>query len=101
MLPYKLVGFSGRRKTWEAIECRESSYVIWKCQFEIVPKPSRKSYELWNNFMDWLLEKQIEMIVDFENKIETVYEMSSNGVYVKKWIGNTEVIFKENEIRYG
>ena len=27
--------------------------------------------------------------------------MSSNGVYVKKRIGNTEVIFKENEIRYG
>ena len=38
--------------------------------------------------------------MDFENKIETVYEMSSNSVYVKKRIGNTEVIFKENEIRY-
>ena len=46
VLPYELVGFSWRRKTWEAIEYKESSCIMWKCRFEMVPKPSRKSYKL-------------------------------------------------------
>ena len=51
--------------------------------------------------MDQLVEKQIEIITDFEHVIEIVYEMSSNSTYIKKRIGNTEVLFKANKIRYG
>ena len=101
MLPYELVGFYGTNKTKEARESKEKSCILWKFKFKIVPKLSHKSYELWNSFVDWLVEKQIEIIADFEHVIEIVYEMSSDSTYIKKRIGNTEVLFKANEIRYG
>ena len=56
-LPYELVGFKGDRKTKEARYDEEQSSVLWKIQFKKVPKPSKKSYELWHSFVDQLLTK--------------------------------------------
>ena len=56
MLPCKLVGFQGSNRIKEARECEEKSCIMWKFDFEVVPKPSRKSFELWNRFVDWLVE---------------------------------------------
>ena len=100
MLPYKLVGFFGISKTKEAREDEEKSCVLQKFQFKLVSKLSHKSYELWNRFVDQLLEKQIKTIADFDQVVETVYEMSSDRNYIKKKIENTEVLFKVQEIRY-
>ena len=83
MLPCELVGFKGDRKTKEARYDKEQSSVLWKIQFEKVPKLSKKLYELWRSFVDWLLTKRIEIIVDFDNEIETVYKMSSDRKYIK------------------
>ena len=40
MLPCELIGFQGSNKIKEARECEEKSYVIWKFDFEVVPKLS-------------------------------------------------------------
>ena len=56
ILPCKLVGFQGSNKTKEAREYEEKSCVIWKLDFEIVLKLSQKSFELWNGFIDLLVE---------------------------------------------
>ena len=101
MLLCKLVGFKGDRKTKEARYDEDKSYVIWRKKFEDVPKPSKKSYQLWYNFVDWLVNKKIETIVDFENEIDTVYKITRDKQYIKKKIGEDEVVYKAKNIRYG
>jgi len=76
ILPCELVGFKGDRKTKEARYDEDKSCVMWKTNFENVPKLSKKSYQLWNNFVDWLVNKRIETIVDFDNEIDTVYKIT-------------------------
>ena len=51
--------------------------------------------------MEWLAQKEIETIVDFEHNVEIVYEVSSNGAYVKKRGDNGEIMFTEDNERYG
>ena len=56
ILPCKLVGFQGSSRTKEVRECEEKSYVMWKFNFKVVPKLSWKLFELWNGFVEWLVE---------------------------------------------
>ena len=62
----------------EAINDGDQSCVLWKIKFEEVPKPSQKSYRLQNEFVDQLVSKRIETIIDFDMEIDTVYKMSSD-----------------------
>ena len=101
ILPCELIGFMGRRKTREAREEKEQSCVKWKCKFCKVPKPSKKSHSLWMKFVEWLSNQDLQIIVDFEKHVETSYEVSSSGVYVKKRGENEDIIFKEEGERYG
>ena len=75
ILPCKLVGFKGDRIMKKARYDEDKSCVMWKTNFENVPKPSKKSYQLWNNFVDQLVNKRIKTIVDFDNEIDTVYKI--------------------------
>ena len=100
ILPCELIGFLGRRKTREAREEKEVSCVKWKCKFCDVPTPSKKSYSQWMKFVEWLSNKDVQTIVDFERNVETLYEVSSNGVYVKKRVDNREIILKEDGEKY-
>lgn len=52
MLPHELVDFKGERKTKEAWHDEDASCVTWQNHFENVPKPSKKSYEIWNKFAE-------------------------------------------------
>ena len=101
VLPCELVDFKGERKTKEAANDEDKSCVLWKTKFDQVPKPSQKSYRLWNEFVDWLLSKRIETIVDFDLEVDTIYKMSSDKKYVKKKEGNEEVLLKATRIMYG
>ena len=54
-LPCKLVRFQDENKTKEKRKYRESSCIIQKFDTEVVPKLSRKLYEMQNDFVDWLI----------------------------------------------
>ena len=36
-------------------------------QFENAPKPSKKSYEIWNKFAEWMIDEKAKTIIDFDN----------------------------------
>ena len=73
----------------------------WKCRFDAVLTPSKKLYALWNKFSEFLTRQHIEMIVDFKQNVELVYEVSSNGKYTKKKVKDGKIIFKLDNKRYG
>ena len=91
-LPYKLVGFDGTMKTKEAREDDMISCVRWKVEFESVPRPSKKLFQLWRDFVEWLLQKKIETIVDFGTEIETIYQISDDRQYIKKKVVDNKSI---------
>jgi len=100
ILPCELVGFRGNCKTREYREVHEPSSMRWKVKFESVIKPHKRLIEEWKKFMCWLENQEIDTIIDFEEKIETKYEVSADRKYVK--INNEEIeYYYAYEIRYG
>ena len=55
---------------------------------------------MWQEFVEWLLQKIIETIVDFNGEIDTVYEISSDRKYIKTRIEETEITYKAQDVRY-
>ena len=98
-LPCELVGFYGMVKTKEARDDKSISCVRWKIPFEKVPRPSNKSFKMWREFVNWLVQKRIETIVDFSCDIETAYSISDDEKYIK-YLTDTESIYKRKEGRY-
>ena len=92
MLPRELVGFKGERKTKEAWCNEDASCVMQKNQFDNVSKPSKKSYEIWNKFADWIIDKKVETIIDFNNEIDTIYKITRDKKCIKKKIDEEEVV---------
>ena len=50
-LPFKLVGMKGDVETEECKEVLCQSSVKWRFEFPTIPKPSKKSVELWKGFI--------------------------------------------------
>jgi len=101
LLPCELVGFNGESKTKEMREKELKSCVEWKFKYDEVPKPSAKSYEIWERFMEWIGTQQIETIVDFEPWVTTKFQMSSDGEYIKEKSKNGFNYYGKGETRYG
>ena len=100
MLTHELIGFFGQ-KTRGAREEKEDSCVKWKYKFCEVPSPSKKSHSAHMKFVEWLFQKEINTVVDFEKNIETRCQVSSDGICVKEQFENRETIFKENGKMHG
>ena len=72
-LPCELVSVDRIRKTTVNTNIIEQSRLIWKFQFEEVPRLSNKIQQLWNHFIEWLLSKAIYTIYDFKQLIDSKY----------------------------
>ena len=101
LLPCELVGFNGEKRTKEMREREMKSCVEWKFEYDKVPKPSAKSYEIWDKFMEWLSNQKIATIVDFEPWVTTKYQISTDGEYIKEQSKNLIQYYGKGEIRYG
>ena len=82
-LPCELFGFNGNSIMKEVREVKLKSCLKWKTKLIEVPTPSRKSIEIWENFVTQISQKEIKTIIDFDSKIETKYEVAGNQ-YVRK-----------------
>ena len=75
MYPFELVGIRGRIKTLEFREIEKTSCVYWRHAVVEVPKPSKKSAEMWIEFINWWCQLKIKITVDFSQSIQCKYEM--------------------------
>jgi len=101
VLPCELVGFNGERTTKEMREHYSQSCVKWTMEFEKVPKPSKKSYQIWEEFIKWLKEQKIQTIVDFEPWIQTNLQISPDREYIRDASKEVVKYYKRGEIMYG
>ena len=60
-----LVGLTGTLETIAAINNDDVSCFTWIEKHPKVPKLSRKSFEDWNGFIEWLKQQRIITICDF------------------------------------
>ena len=66
-----------------------------------MPKPLKKTKELWDDFIKWLKNKAIMIICNFSKMHISKYQISNEGKYVKEVNDNvTKVYCKSIEI-YG
>ena len=74
---------------------------MWTVEFDEVPKPSKVSFKLWEDFVEWLKYQNIMMIVDFELSIKTKYKISEDGKHAKENDENKITCYEREEIRHG
>ena len=84
ILPYKLIGLNGIKRTIESVEVEEKRCIYWKYKMLVVLKPLKKPIKLWNDFMKLLRNKRVKIIVVFKEKIECKYEILRDKRYIKK-----------------
>ena len=73
--PFEFVRIRGRIKTLEFAEIDATSCVHWRNAVVEVPKLSKKSAEMWIEFINWLCQQKIETTVDSEQSVQCKYEM--------------------------
>ena len=81
--------------TKEAREKEAKSSVRWTVEFDKVPKPSKVSFQLWEDFVEWLKCQNIMTIVDFESSMKTKHETSEDGKHAKENDENEIHVVKE------
>ena len=100
ILPLELFCFNGNCKTREFREMHEPSSIRWKVNFEGLIKPHKRLIEEWKTFMCWLENQKSDTIIDFEDRIESEYEISADRKYVK--INKEEIeYYYASEIQHG
>ena len=101
ILPCELVGLIGRDKmdgyrNEIALSCLKQKIV-----FPVMPKPSKKTRELWNDFIKWLKEKNVITICNFSKMCESKYQISNDRKYVKEVRDNVTRVYCKSFERYG
>ena len=74
-LLHKLVRFDATMKTKEARDDNKISCIRWKIDFDSIPRLLKKSFQLWREFAEQLLQKKIKIIVNFNMEIEIIYQI--------------------------
>ena len=57
---------------------------MWKFDLDAVLKPSNKSFQMQDKFVEWLKSQKVETIVNFELLIRTKYEVSENEEHARE-----------------
>ena len=84
ILPCELIGMSGRSKTFQFENVEAISCIKWRITFSTIPKPSKKTKEIWKDFLEWMLEQEIYTINDFDQNADFEYQISPNEKYLRR-----------------
>lgn len=101
ILPCELVGLMGNCKTKCFHNVLEVSSLVWKIDFPIVPKPSKKSKNLWKEFLEWMVETQRITVCDFDSKFNSRILVTPDDKFVKEIKGNETVYYEKRSQMYG
>jgi len=97
LLPCELVGLNGNKRTFEFRNSLERSCIRWKIKFPTITKPSKKSVEIWKQFIEWLEKQVINTNYDFEEYADFKYKISVNSRVLKVYENNVETYYIRNE----
>ena len=100
-LPCELIGLNGTHVTKEAREREVKSSVLWKIDFDEVPKPSKASFKMWEECVEWLTHQEIITIVDFESSMTTRFEISEDAKCIKENAENSRMCYEKDEMQHG
>jgi len=101
VLPCELIGLTGTKRTKACQKIESKSSLKWRIPFPTLPKPSKKSVEIWSEFIQWIVNKDIVTILDFCDKCESKYQISEDEQYLRERINNSFVYFEKEDERYG
>jgi len=101
ILPCELVGMNGGKRTKEMKEWNTRSCIQWKINFPTIPKPSKKSIQIWKDFTEWLRTKHIMTIYDFSNKATFKYCIRLDSNMIKEVDGETTRYFEKKTNQRG
>ena len=55
-LPCELVGLRGNVKTYQFTSLEAISCLKWNIAFPQMPRPSKKSFQIWSEFIEWIFQ---------------------------------------------
>ena len=56
ILPCELIGMSGHCKTFQFNNIGATSCIKWRVKFSTIPTPSKKTKEIWKDFLEWMIK---------------------------------------------
>ena len=80
----ELVGINGTRRIYQFNNVESTSCFAWKIPFLTMPKPSKKSKNIWSAFVEWLSTKDIVTINDFDYQMKCKYHMTRDGIFLRQ-----------------
>ena len=100
-LPCELVGLLGNKET-EACRNEEAcSMFEWSIAHLKVPRSSRKSFDCWSKFVNWLKQQRIFTVCDFEESAKSRFSISINKQYAKENKEGQIKFYEKIKDRYG
>ena len=83
-LPCELAGMKENCEIKEFREIESKSCIAWKFKFEEVPKPSKKTKDIWKSFIQQIKDQQISTINDFDHQVECMFQITTDEKYLKR-----------------
>jgi len=97
LLPVELVGMNGSKRTYEWSQCYNKSSIKWKIKFPNITRPSKKSIEIWKEFIVWLSDQRIQTIFDFHEFAAFKYKISNDRKTIKAEGNDESIIYQRIE----
>jgi len=88
-LPCELVGLRGNVKTYQFTSLEASSCLKWNIAFPQMPRPSKKSFHIWSEFIEWMFQQSIKTVNDFDHLTEWEYQVSDDAHFLRN---NTPIV---------
>ena len=82
-------------------EVLDKSYIKQKFKFLSMSKPSKKTIEMQNQFMEWMSRIYLNTMYDFEEQIICKYQVSKDKKYFYINTNNNSIYFEKTEEQYG
>jgi len=84
LIPCELVGMQGNQQTREMTNSNTTSCIRWNFKFPKMPRPSKKSIQIWKQYTEWLKTKQISTMYDFEHAVTFRYSITDDLNTIKE-----------------
>ena len=94
-LPCELVGLKGNVKTHQFTSLEATSSLKWNINFLKMPKPSKKSFQIWSDFIEWMFQQSIVTGNDFDYLLEWEYQISNDAQFLRNNAPITKYYEKE------
>ena len=100
-LPCEILGLRGTEITKAGAQIKETSSIVWKFEFEKVLQLSKKTKEVWEDYLEWLKVKNVQTILDFTNHCNTKLCITEDKKYACEINDGVKTCYEKQFQRYG